>query len=94
MKEPKIYASSAILLLLASTYAIYSMLETTFLERFYIFSPEQLHAISQSAIALHRNDTKALVATIVERLRAEDSIAPYLSIDEEWCFNNAGGVSE
>lgn len=92
MKESTIFFSSAILLVLSSIYAIYTILETQILERYYIFTPEQLHGLSQSAILHHGNDTKALVANIVEQLRADEGLSPYLSVDEEWCFNNAGGA--
>ena len=89
MTETKIYFSSAILLILCASYAIYSILETNILERFYIFDPEQLRVLSQRAIQLHGNDTKALVASIVGGLTADVSVAPYLSIDQECCFNNS-----
>lgn len=92
MQESKIYFSSAILLLISSIYAIYSILETNILERYYIFTPEQLRGLSEGAIQQHGNNTQALVASIVKQLRGDEGIAPYLSVDEEWCFNNAGGA--
>ena len=92
MKDSRIYFSSVVILALASIYAIYSILETNLLEGHYIFTPAKLHALSQASIQQHGNNTKALVANIVEQLRADDAVAPYLSVDEEWMFNNAGGA--
>ena len=92
MQDTRIYFASIIALLLASFYGIYSLLETTFLDNYYIFTPEKLHTLALTAIAQNGNDTKALVANIVSQLRADESIAPYLSDDEEWMFNNAGGA--
>lgn len=92
MKETRFYFSTLIVLLLASVYAISGILDTNFFERHYIFTPESLHDLSKSAIALHGNNTKALVSSIVEQLRDDPSISPYLSVEEEWCFNNAGGA--
>jgi C-8 sterol isomerase len=79
-------------LVLSSIYAIYCLLETNLLECHYIFTPEKLHALSLASIQQHGNDTKAIVANIVEQLRTDDSVAPYLSVGEEWMFNNAGGA--
>ena len=58
----------------------------------YIFNPEKLHSISLSAVDQHGNDTAAVVTSIVDELRADGDLAPYLSVDEEWIFNNAGGA--
>lgn len=58
---------------------------------FYIFQPEQLHSIAQSAIAQHGNNTRAIVADITANL--QDSHAKrFLNTHEEWVFNNAGGA--
>jgi len=62
------------------------------LNDFYIFNPEHLHQLSKDAIALHGNDTKAIVHTIVSNLRQNEELAPFLSVNEEWIFNNAGGA--
>ena len=62
------------------------------LENFYIFDTERLHALSLKAIDQHGNNTRAIVDTIVSDLRTDSSIAPYLSVGEEWVFNNAGGA--
>jgi C-8 sterol isomerase len=63
----------------------------THLENFYIFEPASLHALSQRAIALHGNDTRAVVALIVDELSAKLP-GGYVNLDEEWIFNNAGGA--
>lgn len=65
------------------------MLESQ-LERFYIFDPAGLHAVSQSAIAAHGNDTRAVVDHIVSSLAA--SHPNHVNVHEEWVFNNAGGA--
>lgn len=92
MKDTRVYFYSIVALALSGIYAIYCLLETNLLESHYIFTPEKLHELSQISIQRHGNDTKALVANIVEQLRADESIAPYLSVREEWMFNNAGGA--
>lgn len=58
----------------------------------FIFAPEKLHILSQQCVQTYGNDTKAMVATIVDQLRQDDKLAPYLSTSEEWIFNNAGGA--
>jgi C-8 sterol isomerase len=61
------------------------------LENFYIFDPPSLHVLSQRAIAAHGNDTRAVVALIVDELSAKLP-GGYVNLDEEWIFNNAGGA--
>ena len=92
MKDTRIYFFSLIVFILSSIYGIYCLLETNILDCHYIFAPQKLHALSLSSIQQHGNDTEALVGSIVENLRADESIAPYISVDEEWVFNNAGGA--
>ena len=92
MKDTRIYVSSLFVLLMASLYGVYSLLGTSFLDSYYIFTPERLHALSLRSIEQYGNNTKALVASIVDQLRADNSLAPYLSVNEEWMFNNAGGA--
>ena len=92
MKNTRVYFSSFIILLFSSIYGIYCLLGTDILNSYYIFSPETLQANSLSSINQHGNDTKAIVASIVNDLRADSSISPYLSLTEEWIFNNAGGA--
>ncbi|KAI4628308.1 Squalene epoxidase [Alternaria sp. BMP 0032] len=60
------------------------------LEKFYIFTPSGLHALSQEAISLHGNDTASVVSHIVTSLSAIHG--PHINLDEEWIFNNAGGA--
>ncbi|KAK5125840.1 Squalene epoxidase [Meristemomyces frigidus] len=62
------------------------------LDSFYIFRPDQLHSLALTAIDQHGNDTKAVVTSILDGLRDDPSVASYLSVDEEWVFNNAGGA--
>jgi len=87
-----VYAKLSLGVLLAAIlYGIYTILESN-LERFYIFTPEQLHKISLNAIEQHGNHTESVVASIVMQLREIPSINPHLSVEEEWIFNNAGGA--
>jgi C-8 sterol isomerase len=60
------------------------------LEKFYIFTPSGLHALSQEAISLHGNDTASVVSHIVSSLSITHG--PHINLDEEWIFNNAGGA--
>lgn len=60
------------------------------LDKFYIFTPAELHALSLEAIAKHGNDTTSVVEHIVSSLSV--SHASYINLDEEWVFNNAGGA--
>ena len=62
------------------------------LDRFYIFNPTQLHDLSLKAIDRHGNDTKAVVASIVDELSSDPKIAKHVNVQEEWIFNNAGGA--
>jgi C-8 sterol isomerase len=61
------------------------------LDWFYIFTPPQLHDLSQRAIAAHGNDTTSVVKFIVGEL-SEKLPGGYVNLDEEWIFNNAGGA--
>jgi len=61
------------------------------LEKFYIFSPPQLHDLSQRALGAHGNDTRKVVEFIVSEL-SEKLPGGYVNLDEEWIFNNAGGA--
>lgn len=78
------------LVLLASTYAIFHL--DSRLDRFYVFQPDTLHAVSQHAVQQHGNDTAAVVASIVSSLRADSAVAPYLAVEEEWVVSHAGGA--
>lgn len=60
------------------------------LEKFYIFTPAELHRLSLEAIELHGNDTTSVVSHIVGTL---SKLHPeHINLDEEWVFNNAGGA--
>lgn len=63
----------------------------THLEDFYIFSPAQLHDLSIRALDAHGNDTRSVVAYIVDELSGKLP-GGYVNLDEEWIFNNAGGA--
>ncbi|KAJ9143719.1 C-8 sterol isomerase [Pleurostoma richardsiae] len=62
------------------------------LERFYIFSPEQLHDLAKRGIDAHGNDTRGVVRYIVDELSGQVGTASHINVDEEWVFNNAGGA--
>jgi C-8 sterol isomerase len=62
------------------------------LEKFYIFSPDQLHDVAKRAISVHGNDTRAIVKHIVDELGAQVGTKSHINHDEEWIFNNAGGA--
>lgn len=81
---------SFLVAIVAALYGIVSYLETR-LEDFYVFSPTQLHEVAKKAIANHGDDTRAVVADIVGQLQ-QSSAKAYLSTNEEWVFNNAGGA--
>jgi len=81
---------TTLFLLLAAFSALFYTLDSH-LEKFYIFSPEQLRDVSQRAIGVHGNDTGAVVSYIVGEL-SEKLPGGYINLDEEWIFNNAGGA--
>jgi C-8 sterol isomerase len=74
----------------ALLYGVYVFLESR-LESFYVFEPTQLHDFAKSAIAQHGNDTRAIVADIVASLQTTPA-QPYVNLEQEWIFNNAGGA--
>ncbi|KAI8942393.1 C-8 sterol isomerase [Plenodomus lindquistii] len=76
------------LLLGALTTLMYTL--DSSLPKFYIFTPSELHSLSQSALSLHGNNTSAVVSHIVSSLSA--SHPTHINLDEEWIFNNAGGA--
>jgi C-8 sterol isomerase len=59
-------------------------------EKFYIFTPAELHSLSKEAIAKHGNDTTSVVSYIVDNLAAKHG--KNINLDQEWIFNNAGGA--
>ncbi|KAL2007807.1 hypothetical protein VTN00DRAFT_7789 [Thermoascus crustaceus] len=76
--------------ILAVLSAFFAYLDTR-LNDFYVFDPEHLHDLSQRAIGAHGNDTRAVVNYIVSELDQKME-GKYLSTQEEWVFNNAGGA--
>ncbi|KAJ8061142.1 hypothetical protein OCU04_010218 [Sclerotinia nivalis] len=70
--------------------ALYYFLDSR-LESFYIFTPTQLHDLSQRAIGAHGNDTAQVVKYIVDEL-SEQHPGGYINLEQEWIFNNAGGA--
>lgn len=83
----KYFTYGAILGLLT---ALYYFLDSH-LESFYIFTPTQLHDLSQRAIGAHGNDTGLVVRYIVDEL-SEKHPGGYINLEQEWIFNNAGGA--
>lgn len=80
----------ALAVVLAFLSAVFYILDTQ-LDKFYIFSPDQLHDLQTRAIAAHGNNTRAVVEVIVSEL-SEKLPGGYVNLDEEWIFNNAGGA--
>lgn len=81
---------SLLAVFLALFSALYNFLDAR-LNQFYIFDPEHLHDLSQRAIKAHGEDTRSIVDFIVAELQ-EKVGEKYLSTEEEWVFNNAGGA--
>ncbi|KAI1798948.1 ERG2 and sigma1 receptor-like protein [Daldinia bambusicola] len=63
-------------------------------EKFYIFSLEELQDVSSRAIKTHGNDTAKIVDYIVAELyeKYPAHVNPKWNVTEEWMFNNAGGA--
>ncbi|KAK3679450.1 C-8 sterol isomerase [Recurvomyces mirabilis] len=73
--------------------AIYGLIQLdSLLDSFYIFNPPDLHNLSLQAISLHGTNTSGIVSHIVTTLHQDPKLSPYLSINEGWIFNNAGGA--
>ena len=70
---------------------IFALLDTYFLGKSYIFSPERMQQISRASIAKYGNDTELLIKDIHASLQLEygDAILPY---ENKWVLNNAGGA--
>ncbi|KAK5169833.1 C-8 sterol isomerase [Saxophila tyrrhenica] len=88
----RIYLASFIVFLWASFFGIYNLIDIGIFDAHYIFSPSKLHALAIASIEGNGNNTRAIVANIVSQLQADPDLAPYLSVKEEWMFNNAGGA--
>lgn len=76
--------------LLAVLSAVFYLLDSH-VDKFYIFDTLHLHGLSQRAISVHGNDTKAVVSYIVDALN-QGPAGDHLNLQEEWIFNNAGGA--
>jgi C-8 sterol isomerase len=81
---------SFLAIFLALFSAVYRFLDAR-LDQFYIFDPDHLHDLSQRAISAHGEDTRSIVNFIVAELEQKVG-SNYLSTQEEWVFNNAGGA--
>ncbi|KAJ8518872.1 hypothetical protein ONZ45_g4100 [Pleurotus djamor] len=66
----------------------------TIKDRWYVFDPEKLHQLSRDAIAVHGENTEAIVHHIVTNLTAEypSNKIRINTNEKEWVFNNAGGA--
>ncbi|KZT00498.1 C-8 sterol isomerase [Laetiporus sulphureus 93-53] len=76
-------------------FAVYSWLDSI-KDRFYVFTPEYLHELSQAAIsaAPSPSDTDFMVSYIVSNLSATypSSVIALNTNTSEWVLNNAGGA--
>ncbi len=62
------------------------------LDSFYIFQTDHLHDLVKRSVATHGNDTRAIVNAITAELRGTGELSTYMSTDQQWFFNNAGGA--
>ncbi|OAA56997.1 c-8 sterol isomerase [Niveomyces insectorum RCEF 264] len=62
------------------------------LDSFYIFQTDHLHDLAKRGVATHGNDTAAVIRYITDELRGTGAVSTYMSKDQEWFFNNAGGA--
>ena len=62
--------------------------------RWYVFNPQYLHELAQSAVAAHPDDINSIIPFIVTNLTAEypSSVVKLNTDSSEWVFNNAGGA--
>lgn len=88
----RLYLISAIVALISAIYGVDKILDSGILNSGHIFDHNKLHALAIASIEQHGNNTRELVGNIIDTLRADDSIGPYLSVEEQWIFNNAGGA--
>ncbi|KAI0355889.1 C-8 sterol isomerase [Trametes cingulata] len=63
-------------------------------DRWYVFTPEGLHALAQAAVRAHPGDINAIIPYIVSNLTAEYSpaVVALNTNASEWVLNNAGGA--
>lgn len=64
---------------------------------FYIFDNKAIYKIASTAVANHPGNATAIFDEILDNLRADAKLAPYInknhfSVESEWMFNNAGGA--
>ncbi|KZV96933.1 ERG2 and sigma1 receptor-like protein [Exidia glandulosa HHB12029] len=79
---------AALVFVLAGTFRYLDTIK----ERWYIFDPTALHNLALASIALHPNDTRAVVNNIVTSL-LETHGSQHINVrQDEWVFNNAGGA--
>ncbi|CAK7241824.1 MAG: C-8 sterol isomerase [Sporothrix thermara] len=71
--------------------ALYYAIEKN-LDSFYIFDKDHLHDTAKRAVAAHGNDTRAIVNYIKAELAGTAKLSPYVTQEETWFFNNAGGA--
>ncbi|KAI0716899.1 C-8 sterol isomerase [Earliella scabrosa] len=74
-------------------YSVCSILDRV-KHRWYVFTPEYLHELAQSAVQAHPDDINAIIPYIVSNLTSEySSRSIAINTDaSEWVFNNAGGA--
>ncbi|KZV96931.1 ERG2 and sigma1 receptor-like protein [Exidia glandulosa HHB12029] len=79
---------AALIFVLVGTFAYLDTIK----ERWYIFDPTSLHNLALASIALHPNDTRAVINHIVTSL-LETHGPQHINVrQDEWVFNNAGGA--
>jgi C-8 sterol isomerase len=59
-------------------------------DRFYIFDTDHLQDLAKRSIAQHGNNTRDIVKYITTELA--ETHPGYVSVEEDWVFNNAGGA--
>ncbi|CAA7269326.1 unnamed protein product [Cyclocybe aegerita] len=61
--------------------------------RWYVFDPELLHELAQSAVSTYPNNPRGMITHIVTNLtETYPATQILLNTDKEWVFNNAGGA--
>lgn len=62
------------------------------LDSFYVFQPEQLHALAKQGVEKYGNDTGAIINYVHGELLGQASVSKYVAKEQNWFFNNAGGA--
>lgn len=60
------------------------------LDKFYIFSLEELKSVVDRGLAKHGNDTRSVVQFIADDLHKTHGV--HVNLKQDWVFNNAGGA--